>query len=152
MGNSAPTNYLICDGTVYNISSYTKLADYFNTQFGKKNYFGGNGTTTFAVPNLKGEFLRGTGTNSNANQGSGANVGVHQNGTRSNYIGVGVYALYAENNDTGILDYDSLIHNSTGYNSYDKTSTSTSGGGTWSGCSYISRPTNTSVLYCICYK
>lgn len=81
MGNNAPTGYLKCDGTIYNISQYTELANYFNTQFGSKNYFGGNGSTTFAVPDLRGEFLRGAGTNGHANQGSGGTVGQHQDGT-----------------------------------------------------------------------
>ena len=54
MGSTAPTHYLKCDGTVYNISAYPVLAKYFETQFGSKNYFGGNGTTTFAVPNVTG--------------------------------------------------------------------------------------------------
>ena len=74
MGITAPTGYLECDGQVYNISAYTRLANYFESQFGLKNYFGGDGTTTFAVPDLKGEFLRGSGTNSHTTEGSGASV------------------------------------------------------------------------------
>ena len=81
MGVNAPANYLKCDGTVYNISDYPELATYFYLQFGSKNKFGGNGTTTFAVPDLRGEFLRGTGTNSHSGNGNGAAVGAHQNAT-----------------------------------------------------------------------
>ena len=47
----------------------------------------GDGVTTFKVPNLLGEFLRGTGTNSYTNQGSGANVGVHQDNGLPNITG-----------------------------------------------------------------
>ena len=82
MGKSAPANYLVCDGSVYNILDYQDLANYFETQFEAKNFFGGDGETTFAVPDLRGEFLRGAGTNSHNNQGSGDNVGVHQDGTQ----------------------------------------------------------------------
>jgi hypothetical protein len=39
-----PDNYLICDGTIYNISTYPALAAVL------ANTFGGNGTTTFGVP------------------------------------------------------------------------------------------------------
>lgn len=67
MSNEAPDNYLVCDGTAYNISEYSDLANFFEDQFGSKNYFGGNGTTTFAIPDLRGEFLRGTGTNGHTN-------------------------------------------------------------------------------------
>jgi hypothetical protein len=57
LGTTAPMNYLECDGTVYLIASYPVLATYFETQFGSKNYFGGNGTTTFAVPDLTSNTL-----------------------------------------------------------------------------------------------
>lgn len=59
MGKTAPSGYLICDGTVRNISAYPALAQHFKTQFGSMNYFGGNGTTTFAVPDMRNLFLRG---------------------------------------------------------------------------------------------
>ena len=149
MGTTAPSGYLACDGGVYSISLYPLLAGFFETQFGSINYFGGDGTTTFAVPNLQGEFIRGAGTNSHSNQGSGGSVGEHQDGTGTNYVGVGSYALFAENNDTRLYNYDSILHNSAGYNIYNRSSTTVSGGDIWSGCSYTSRPTNTSVLYII---
>ena len=59
MGKTAPSGYLICDGTVRNISAYPALTQHFKTQFGSMNYFGGNGTTTFAVPDMRNLFLRG---------------------------------------------------------------------------------------------
>ena len=52
IGVNAPSNYVECDGTVYPISTYPDLAAYFSSQFGVANYYGGDGTTTFAVPNL----------------------------------------------------------------------------------------------------
>jgi microcystin-dependent protein len=45
---TAPANFLNCDGTVYNISSVPKLAAVIS------NRYGGNGTTTIAVPNMGG--------------------------------------------------------------------------------------------------
>lgn len=59
MGTSAPIGYLICDGTIYDITAYPLLADFINTQFGNYNYFGGNGTTTFAVPDMRNLLVRG---------------------------------------------------------------------------------------------
>jgi microcystin-dependent protein len=47
-GTTAPTNWLFCDGTVYQISTYPKLGALLG------NRFGGDGTTTFAVPNVGG--------------------------------------------------------------------------------------------------
>lgn len=53
LGTSAPEDYLTCDGTAYNISDYPELADFFRQQFGAANHFGGDGTATFAVPDMQ---------------------------------------------------------------------------------------------------
>jgi microcystin-dependent protein len=47
-GATAPTGWLFCDGTVYQIATYPKLGALLG------NTFGGDGTTTFAVPNVGG--------------------------------------------------------------------------------------------------
>lgn len=59
MGLTAPKDYLICDGATYPITDYPDLADFFQAQFGSKNHFGGDGTITFAVPDMRNLFLRG---------------------------------------------------------------------------------------------
>ena len=53
MGTTAPSHYLICDGAEYNISDYPYLAQHMIDSFGSINYFGGDGETTFCVPNLR---------------------------------------------------------------------------------------------------
>lgn len=154
MGITPPDEYLACDGTTYSIQDYWELAEFIKTQFGSYNYFGGDGTTTFAVPDLRGEFLRGTGTNSHANQGSGSSVGTHQDATTvptmyttgTSPDGFGMWTT-----GTGT---QMLVNNA-------------DGGSTTAHYAYISldgkgaqvestglknvRPTNTSVLYCIKY-
>ena len=87
MGNNVPAHYLYCDGSTYNIADYPELAEHFTTEFGSVNYFGGDGTTTFAVPDLRGEFLRGTGENGHSGQGDGSNVGDHQDEGLPNITG-----------------------------------------------------------------
>lgn len=152
MGKTAPLNYLVCDGTVYNIADYPELAAYFARQFDVCNYFGGDGTTTFAVPDLRGEFLRGSGTNSHTNQGNGANVGVHQDGTAIPQMAVssgGQFALTFSSGASMVTNTDAK------QNKYNKYAISSSGStkatdSDWD--LYTSRPTNTSVLYCIAYK
>lgn len=47
--NSAPTGYLICDGTAVSRATYSGLFAVIATDFGV-----GNGTTTFNLPNYKG--------------------------------------------------------------------------------------------------
>lgn len=161
MGNNAPKHYLICDGGEYNIVDYPYLAQHFTDEFGSVNYFGGDGTTTFAVPDLRGEFLRGSGTNSHTNQGSGSNVGVHQDATE--HINFGVNTT-----DKSIWSDTSTPRSGTEQVMIDKTDSDlklTTGSNTnglyanlttWSGSSnyshYTARPTNTSVLYCIKYE
>lgn len=88
MGNNVPGGYLSCDGTVYNISEYKNLADQIKTEFGSYNFFGGDGTTTFAVPNLQGEFLRGYSAGASVSKTIGVTtekVGVHQEATQHNF-------------------------------------------------------------------
>lgn len=53
---SAPAGFLICDGSVYNNSSYPNLAAVLGSTFG------GDGITTFAVPDLKGRAIVGLNT------------------------------------------------------------------------------------------
>ena len=162
MGKQAPHNYLVCDGTVYNIADYPELAAYFTGQFEASNFFGGDGITTFAVPDLRGEFLRGTGTNSHAHGGAGANVGEHQEGTAHLYIGKNAHSnseqrLWFQSNlpddeaNTNVpKNIDGIFENGATLGSSWKMD-----GGTFdaSGVThYYSRPTNTSVLYCIATK
>lgn len=149
MGKTAPANYLACDGSVYNIADYPELANYFLQQFESKSYFGGDGTTTFAVPDLQGEFLRGTGTNSHTGQGSGAEVGTHQDATKH-------WMVRSDPNS----NLPTPKANTYGASEYDKLFTSVGNvfiyandkGNYTAGSQYTSRPTNTSVLFCIATK
>ena len=155
----APANYLACNGQTVNIADYPELANYFYQQFGSKNKFGGDGTTTFGIPGLRGEFLRGTGTNSHTKQGNGSSVGTHQDATE--------LPIFAQQNTTGTM-YSQVA--STSWEQQTQKADSTikpSGGGSslvWNGssakikeittvnCVETTRPTNTSVLYCIATK
>lgn len=53
VGKTAPLNYLLCDGSVYNKSDYPELYSLFlNTSIGITS-------STFNVPNIKGRFILG---------------------------------------------------------------------------------------------
>lgn len=164
MGVNAPQNYLACNGQVVNIADYPELADYFNEQFGSSNYFGGDGTTTFGIPDLRGEFLRGTGTNSHANQGSGSAVGTHQDASWLNMeyqnANSKVRAAAYDPNGLDSTGYFYLVNNSdsnlkTSDGANRKAQTITYTGeitGNYPVIGQTTRPTNTSVLYCIAIK
>ena len=53
-GTVAPEGYLLCDGTAVSRTTYARLFNNISTRFGT-----GDGSTTFNVPELRGQFLRG---------------------------------------------------------------------------------------------
>lgn len=53
-GTTAPVGWVLCDGSVLNISDYPELATYYASHYGASNHFGGDGVTTFAVPTKEG--------------------------------------------------------------------------------------------------
>lgn len=161
MGTIAPENYLICDGTEYLIEDYPDLTQHFLDNFGSVNYFGGDGETVFAVPDLRGEFLRGSGINGHINEGNGRDVGLHQGSTiipRFEYFNNGSKGFFnvfgpkssgtnsmispsREDFNLGSSSLNCYIPDINNFsNDYEKTPF------------YTIRPTNTSVLYCIRYK
>lgn len=54
---TAPEGYLICDGSAVSRTEYADLFAAIGTMFGT-----GDGTTTFALPNLQAAFIRGAGS------------------------------------------------------------------------------------------
>lgn len=165
MGNNTPKHYLDCDGTVYNVGDYPELEAHFITEFGAIDYFGGNAAqNTWAVPDLRGEFLRGTGENSHETtrptgdtgtykQGSGENVGVHQDATETPSVysyGNGIGTMNGTNRSSANgypSKVDSVAVREAYYSTVQATwtpQTSNPAGGV-----YTARPTNTSVKYCI---
>lgn len=161
-GKTAPKDYLICDGSEYNISEYKELADFIKNEFGSYNYFGGDNETTFAVPDLRGEFLRGSGTNSRKNQGSGLEVGEHQDATEIVDIQIGgTYGLWVSDTWYGSNQINYYPKNRDSAYLPDEATTNSRGrlfsmDSGWSVNGHDNlvmtpRPTNTSVLYCIKY-
>ncbi|MCW3085056.1 MAG: phage tail protein [Bacteroidetes bacterium] len=55
-GNFAPKNWAFCQGQIINIASNTALFSLLGTTYG------GNGTTTFGLPDLQGRAVVGVGT------------------------------------------------------------------------------------------
>lgn len=155
MGLVAPKHYLICDGTIYNIIDYPYLSQYIKDQFGTFNYFGGNGTTTFSVPDLRNEFLRGY-HGTKAEQLSGE-IGAHQSAT--NLLNTAIYRsgstgqflpYYSNSNGASLnTNIDSITLSALGRLAINGTLDTSALGST---STFTSRPTNTAVLYCIKYE
>lgn len=59
--NAAPLGWLAADGSTVSRTTYASLFSAIGTLYGA-----GNGSTTFALPDLRGYFVRGVGINSDA--------------------------------------------------------------------------------------
>lgn len=55
--NSAPTGFVLCNGAAVSRTTYSKLFAVIGTTYGA-----GDGSTTFALPNLTDKFIQGSGT------------------------------------------------------------------------------------------
>lgn len=152
MGTAAPKDYLVCDGAQYNISDYPELAAFFQTQFGTKNHFGGDGTTTFAVPDMRNLFLRGY--RGEAEEQLSGEIGEKQDGTEHlNIVGSTTPDINFQRGVVTIKNYDEILEHSrsrstTGKGNNYTISTPLGGELEYYG-HYTSRPVNMAVLYCI---
>ncbi len=167
MGTSAPEHYFICDGTIYNIADYKDFSQFIRDQFGSYNYFDGDGTVTFAVPDLRNEFLRGY--HGDKEEKLSSDIGIHQNGSNQSGLAVITYddrnpvlataiqsngKQYSRGGFTGVDILSTAQHDTYSkqlvFNT-DKIETIT-----WDNdpvpVKTSSRPTNTTVLYCIKYE
>jgi len=63
-GSTSPSGWLICNGNSYNASTNTIYQELYNVI---GNQFGGTDNTNFRVPDYRGMFLRGAGTNAQTN-------------------------------------------------------------------------------------
>lgn len=72
-GSSAPTGYLLCDGSAVSRSTYADLFTILSTTYGA-----GDGSTTFNLPDLRGRVPMGAGTGA---QNGGSGTGVISGGT-----------------------------------------------------------------------
>jgi microcystin-dependent protein len=109
-GNFAPGGELICDGQLLPISGYAALFSLLGTTYG------GDGKTTFALPDLRGRDIVGAGagftlgeqvgnasaklTNANSPLGSGAPVDNQQPGLVMNYY-IALNGIYPSLGETG---------------------------------------------------
>lgn len=150
-----PVGWLIADGAAVSRSTYALLFYVIGTTFGA-----GDGSTTFNLPDLRGYFVRGHGTNSDGTQ-SGA-WGVRQGDQNLSHTHTGTtsidgnhthtFPLYAgdgTNNSTNRInttDETGMVNSAfatTSNGNHSHTFTTSSSGGT------ETRPKNISLWYCI---
>lgn len=147
--NSAPTGWLVADGAEYSkTGTYAALFAAIGTTHGETNGSGGAGTTHFRVPDLRGYFIRGFGTNSDTTasgafgtkQADAFQGHWHQYNYTDGVRGISGYS--------GIVDVINLA--STASTSTDRVKTPITDG--TSGAPRTAsetRPANIALLYCI---
>ncbi len=123
--NSAPSGWLAADGSNVNRTTYAALFSAIGTTYGA-----GDGSTTFALPDLRGYFVRGFGTNADA--------------TASGTFGVKQADDFKAHTHTvnGQVATTASSGASTNYASISGGSTGSTGG-------TETRPKNIAMLYCI---
>jgi hypothetical protein len=108
--SNAPTGYLLCDGTTYEEASYPDLFKAI------KHIYGTPGSGKFKVPDFRGMFLRGAGSqtiinypniNGNVNTTYSATIGQFQGDAIRNIVGTGTAdrrnwnGVFIKNSDYG---------------------------------------------------
>ena len=124
--NSAPSGYLECDGSAVSRSTYSALFAVVGTTFGS-----GDGSTTFNLPDLRGEFIRGW------DNGRDVDSGRAFGSTQSDQNKAHTHSITTRANDAGTTPSFIALGNN-----YYTVTTASSGGNE-------SRPRNVALMACI---
>jgi microcystin-dependent protein len=81
-GTTAPDGWLICDGTAVSRTTYADLFTVVGTAFG-----GGDGVTTFNLPDLRGTFLRGRDAGAGRDPDAGGREEMASGGSTGDTVG-----------------------------------------------------------------
>jgi len=133
---TVPTGWLLCDGSIYTVAAYPTLGALL------ANTYGGS-TGTFAVPNLSGLFIRGSGTqtSSGITYASGT-IGTIQadefQGHEHNYSGTTTVNSYGAGSGAGLVNLARVT-----------TSEITDGTNGTPRYGSETRPVNLAMVYCI---
>lgn len=73
-GSSAPSGYLLCDGSAVSRTTYASLFAAISTTYGV-----GDGSTTFNLPNTQGVFVKGVGSQTISSIAHSGTLGTTQN-------------------------------------------------------------------------
>nr|DAP00299.1 MAG TPA: tail fiber protein [Caudoviricetes sp.] len=99
-----PEGFLLCDGSAISISTYINLYNAIGNAYGN-----GNGSTTFNIPDLRGEFIRGVDNGRGVD--AGRQIGSNQSDAMRNLTGTyygaldgeGGYSAFCTGGATGVF-------------------------------------------------
>ena len=113
VGTTAPTGWLLCDGSLVNRSTYANLFVTIGIAFGA-----GDGTTTFNLPDLRGRFLRGVDGTAGNDPDKSSRTASNTGGNTGNKIGSVQPDIFGSHSHTisGSTVLDPAEHSATGSN------------------------------------
>lgn len=106
---SAPSGWLPCDGSAVSRTTYARLFAAIGTTWGS-----GDGSATFNVPDLRGYFLRGSGTNGDGS--SGPSLGVKQSDDFKSHTHTATQASHTHTVSSATSTGGTDLQGGTGYN------------------------------------
>lgn len=121
-GTTAPSGWLICDGSAVSRTTYANLFSVIGTTYGS-----GNGSTTFNIPNLKGKVPVGLDSGDTSFDTIGETGGEKTHTLNVNEMPSHTHPIYKVNLPTGTASYyDAFLY---GNNMSQGTKNSLSAGG-----------------------
>ncbi len=148
-GETAPPGTLACDGSEISREAYKELFTVLGTKAGA-----GNGSTTFNLPDLRGQFVRGTGGNAavlGTVQGDAIRNITGNVGFRSGQDGA-TQIVYGFSDAFELSDYAPSATSYTVNNTYSPTCTVHFDASNVVPTAAENRPTNVALLWCIIYE
>lgn len=82
MGDTAPSGWLMCDGSPVSRITFARLFTITGTRFGE-----GDGVSTFNVPDTRGRFLRGTDLGANRDPDVAGRTAMNPGGATGTFVG-----------------------------------------------------------------
>lgn len=128
-GTAPPEGWIICNGSAISRTTYAALYSALGARYG-----GGDGSTTFNIPDLRGEFIRGFDAGRGVDSGRG--LGSHQGD---------MFRSHTHNFPTYGYNYANKGGSSSPHAQGHTTSTTHGAGG------HETRPRNVALNYCIKY-
>lgn len=148
---AAPTGWLKCNGAAVSRTAYAKLFAAIGTEYGA-----GNGSTTFNLPDLRGEFIRGwddgrgvdAGRAFGSAQAQQTQAHKHISAIGESYTGASFGSSTTKNHrgTNGGIDLDNFLEFTNDGTTYNGTSPNSNGV-----IGAETRPRNVAMLYCIKY-
>lgn len=100
VSTSLPKGFLVCDGRLVNINDYPELFAAIGTSWG------GDGSTNFRLPDLRGYFLRGVDNGQNIDPDRTARVNKYSGGNTEDNVGSYQNDNFGSHNHTGNTSTD----------------------------------------------